>query len=142
MDKLIPRIPFADWIDNGVDWLVQTFSSVFDGIAIFLETIVEGSVDGLAACSINLARNFICFTCLVDIYEEDCDILISRIFIHRLLRLLVSNASNARTCSNVSHFCYCYRHTDWNIGFTTSSQQEKLLTQFWISCRQCQPLST
>ena len=48
MDKLLPRIPFADWIDNGVDWLVQTFSSVFDGIAILLETIVEGSVDGLA----------------------------------------------------------------------------------------------
>lgn len=48
MDKLLPRIPFADWIDNGVDWLVQTFSAVFDGIAVMLETIVEGSVDMLA----------------------------------------------------------------------------------------------
>ena len=47
MDKLLPRIPFADWIDNGVDWLVQAFSPVFDGISIVLETIVEGSVDGL-----------------------------------------------------------------------------------------------
>ena len=47
MDKLLPRIPFADWIDNGVDWLVQTFSAVFDGIAVLLETMVEGSVDGL-----------------------------------------------------------------------------------------------
>lgn len=47
MNNLIPRLPFADWIDNGVDWIVQTFGSVFDGIAIFLETIVEGSVDGL-----------------------------------------------------------------------------------------------
>ena len=47
LNNLIPRLPFADWIDNGVDWIVQTFSSVFDGIAIFLETIVEGSVDGL-----------------------------------------------------------------------------------------------
>ncbi|MCZ2259603.1 ABC transporter permease [Sporosarcina sp. G11-34] len=48
MDKLLPRIPFADWIDNGVDWLVTTFSTVFDGIAVLLETIVEGSVNGMA----------------------------------------------------------------------------------------------
>ena len=48
MDKLLPRIPFADWIDNGVDWLVTTFGAVFDGIAVLLETIVEGSVDGMA----------------------------------------------------------------------------------------------
>lgn len=47
LDNLLPRLPFADWIDNGVDWIVQTFDSVFDGIATFLETIVEGSVDGL-----------------------------------------------------------------------------------------------
>src|SRR4051794_33452544 len=48
MDKLLPRIPFADWVDNGVDWLVQAFSPVLDGIAVMLETIVEGSVDMLA----------------------------------------------------------------------------------------------
>lgn len=48
MNNLLPRIPFADWIDTGVDWLVDTFSSVFDGIAVLLETIVEGSVDGMA----------------------------------------------------------------------------------------------
>lgn len=47
MNNLLPRLPFADWIDDGVDWIVQTFDSVFDGIATFLETIVEGSVDGL-----------------------------------------------------------------------------------------------
>ena len=23
--NLLPRLPFADWIDNGVDWLVATF---------------------------------------------------------------------------------------------------------------------
>ena len=23
MDNLLPRLPFADWIDNGVDWLVS-----------------------------------------------------------------------------------------------------------------------
>lgn len=45
MDKFLPRLPFADWIDTGVDWLVDNFSSVFDGIATLLETIVEGSVD-------------------------------------------------------------------------------------------------
>jgi len=59
MDKLLPRIPFADWIDNGVDWLVTTFGAVFDGIAVLLETIVEGSVDGMALIpSILLAMIF------------------------------------------------------------------------------------
>ena len=46
MDKL-PRLPFSSWIDSGVDWLVTTFSSVFDGIATILSTMVEGAVDGL-----------------------------------------------------------------------------------------------
>jgi glycine betaine/proline transport system permease protein len=45
MDKLLPRLPFADWIDSAVDWLVTTFGTVFDGIADLLEGIVEGSVD-------------------------------------------------------------------------------------------------
>lgn len=47
MDKLIPRLPFAEWIDKGVDWLVVTFGTVFDGISEFLKTIVEGSVEWL-----------------------------------------------------------------------------------------------
>ncbi|HJF31707.1 MAG TPA: proline/glycine betaine ABC transporter permease [Sporosarcina psychrophila] len=47
MDKLIPRLPFADWIDNGVDWLVVTFGTLFDGISNFLKGIVEGSVEWL-----------------------------------------------------------------------------------------------
>jgi len=45
MDELLPRLPFADWIDFAVDWLVSTFGTVFDGIADLLEGIVEGSVD-------------------------------------------------------------------------------------------------
>ena len=45
MDKLLPRLPFAEWIDNGVDWLVVTFGTVFDGISEFLKGIVEGSVE-------------------------------------------------------------------------------------------------
>ncbi len=47
MDKLLPRLPFAEWIDNGVDWLVVTFGTVFDGISDFLKGIVEGSVEWL-----------------------------------------------------------------------------------------------
>ena len=43
----LPRLPFADWIDNGVDWLVTTFGNVFDGISDVLAGIVEGSVEGL-----------------------------------------------------------------------------------------------
>ena len=45
MDKLLPRLPFAEWIDNIVDWLVVTFGTVFDGISDFLKGIVEGSVE-------------------------------------------------------------------------------------------------
>ncbi|QBP41138.1 ABC transporter permease [Paenisporosarcina antarctica] len=47
MDELLPRIPFAEWIDFAVNWLVTTFGTVFDGIADLLEGIVEGSVDVL-----------------------------------------------------------------------------------------------
>ncbi|WP_342515121.1 proline/glycine betaine ABC transporter permease [Sporosarcina sp. FSL K6-1522] len=45
MNNLLPRLPFADWIDDGVDWLVSTFGSVFDGISDLLTGIVEGSVE-------------------------------------------------------------------------------------------------
>ncbi|WP_301107760.1 proline/glycine betaine ABC transporter permease [Sporosarcina sp.] len=46
MSKL-PRLPFADWIDVGVDWLVVTFGTLFDGISDFLKGIVEGLVTGM-----------------------------------------------------------------------------------------------
>ncbi|AOV07132.1 ABC transporter permease [Sporosarcina ureilytica] len=45
MDKFLPRLPFADWIDDGVQWLTDVFAPLFDGIATFLEAIVEGSVN-------------------------------------------------------------------------------------------------
>ncbi|MDS9473059.1 proline/glycine betaine ABC transporter permease [Sporosarcina pasteurii] len=45
MDKFLPRLPFADWIDDGVQWLTDIFAPLFDGISTFLEAIVEGSVD-------------------------------------------------------------------------------------------------
>ncbi len=45
MNELLPRLPFADWIDTGVDWLVDVFGPVFDGIATGLETTVETFVD-------------------------------------------------------------------------------------------------
>lgn len=48
MNNLLPRLPFAEWIDTGVGWLTDTFGSVFDGIADALEFIVEGSVEMLA----------------------------------------------------------------------------------------------
>ena len=48
MNNLLPRLPFADWIDNGVDWLVTTFGTVFDGISDVLAGIVEGSVEWLS----------------------------------------------------------------------------------------------
>ena len=48
MNNLLPRLPFAEWIDNGVDWLVREFSGFFDGIATGLEWIVTSSVEWMA----------------------------------------------------------------------------------------------
>ncbi|MBB4823432.1 glycine betaine/proline transport system permease protein [Sporosarcina luteola] len=48
MNKLLPRLPFADWIDTGIDWLVNQFGSVFDGLSAFLKGTVEGAVDLMA----------------------------------------------------------------------------------------------
>ena len=47
MNEFLPRLPFAQWIDSGVDWLVVTFGSFFDGISDVLKAIVEGSVDAM-----------------------------------------------------------------------------------------------
>ncbi|MGV3465732.1 MAG: ABC transporter permease [Heyndrickxia sp.] len=43
MDKWLPRIPLADWIDTFVDWLTSTFGGLFDGVS----SAVESSVDGI-----------------------------------------------------------------------------------------------
>ena len=45
MNELLPRLPFADWIDTGVDWLVDVAGPLFDGIATGLEGTVEVFVD-------------------------------------------------------------------------------------------------
>ncbi len=45
MNELLPRLPFADWIDTGVDWLVDIAGPLFDGIATGLEATVETFVD-------------------------------------------------------------------------------------------------
>ena len=47
MNELLPRLPFADWIDTGVDWLVDVAGPLFDGIATGLESVVEAFVEVL-----------------------------------------------------------------------------------------------
>jgi len=47
MSELLPRIPLASWIDQLLDWLITTFGTVFDGVTVFLEGIVDGMVNGL-----------------------------------------------------------------------------------------------
>ncbi|WP_458415017.1 ABC transporter permease [Schinkia sp. CFF1] len=47
-EGFLPKLPLADWIDNLVDWLTDTFEVTFDGISNNLEVVVEGMVDGLA----------------------------------------------------------------------------------------------
>lgn len=44
MDDLLPRIPLAAWIDRFIDWLINQFSDVFDGMATFLEGTVVNIV--------------------------------------------------------------------------------------------------
>ena len=42
MDKLLPRLPFADWIDNGVDWLVSNISvQCLTEFQIFLKELLK-----------------------------------------------------------------------------------------------------
>ncbi|MDQ0989927.1 ABC transporter permease/substrate binding protein [Streptomyces sp. V3I7] len=41
----MPRLPLGDWVDSGVNWLVQHMSWLFDAI----RTVVEGMYDGLDA---------------------------------------------------------------------------------------------
>lgn len=47
-EGFLPKLPLADWIDNLVDWLTDTFEVTFNGISNNLEVVVEGMVDGLA----------------------------------------------------------------------------------------------
>jgi glycine betaine/proline transport system substrate-binding protein len=41
----VPRIPFGDWVNSTVDWLLTHMGWLFD----FLKTVFEGSYDGIAA---------------------------------------------------------------------------------------------
>jgi len=45
MDKWLPRIPLADWIDSFVDWLTSTFGGLFDGVSSAVENAVDGIVN-------------------------------------------------------------------------------------------------
>ncbi|MFC4410148.1 ABC transporter permease [Chungangia koreensis] len=85
MDELLPRIPFADWIDQLVDWLVATFGTVFDGIADFLEGVVEGSVDLLNMVpSILLAVLFAALAWLISTRKVAIFTLIGLLFVDYL----------------------------------------------------------
>ncbi|WP_210468375.1 proline/glycine betaine ABC transporter permease [Sporosarcina sp. 6E9] len=85
MDKLLPRLPFSEWIDNGVDWLIEHFGSVLDGIAIVLQTIVEGFVDTLAVVpSILLAILFAIAAWLISTRKIGVFTLIGFLFIDYL----------------------------------------------------------
>ncbi|MFF7371631.1 ABC transporter permease/substrate binding protein [Streptomyces tricolor] len=41
----MPRIPLGDWVDSGVDWLVDHLSWLFDAV----KTVMEGMYDGIDA---------------------------------------------------------------------------------------------
>ncbi|QUW22832.1 proline/glycine betaine ABC transporter permease [Sporosarcina sp. Marseille-Q4063] len=85
MDKLLPRIPFSEWIDSGVDWLIDNFGSVFDGIALVLKTMVEGFVDALAIVpSILLAIIFAIVAWLISTRKIGVFTLIGFLFIDYL----------------------------------------------------------
>lgn len=41
------RIPLRDWISDGVDYLIDNFSPIFDGITTFVRFLVETFKDGM-----------------------------------------------------------------------------------------------
>lgn len=85
MDELLPRLPFADWIDQLVDWLVATFGTVFDGVAAFLEGVVEGGVELLNMVpSILLAVLFAALAWLISTRKIALFTLIGLLFIDYL----------------------------------------------------------
>ena len=117
----LPRLPFADWIDNGVDWLVTTFGTVFDGISDVLAGIVEGSVEGLNMVpSILLAVLFSLLAWLISTRRIALFSLIGLLFIdylgywYPMLQMLALG----------SYFCHdsdCDWYSTWYLGFTTSN---------------------
>ena len=83
MDNLLPRLPFASWIDDGVDWLVSNFGSVFDGIANFLKGVVEGAVDGMGLIgAFHFTSRSIRVGRMVHFDKADCDLHIGRFVVH------------------------------------------------------------
>ncbi|MDQ0216619.1 glycine betaine/proline transport system permease protein [Oikeobacillus pervagus] len=44
MKDSLPKLPLADWVDAGIEWLTTNFSGVFDQTSLFLETTVESLV--------------------------------------------------------------------------------------------------
>ncbi|MHC0036412.1 ABC transporter permease [Pseudoneobacillus sp. C159] len=47
MDRLLPKLPIADWIDAAVNWLTINLEFAFDGITSILQLIVDGLVAGM-----------------------------------------------------------------------------------------------
>lgn len=41
----MPRIPFGDWVNDVVDWLLNHMAWLFD----FLKTVFSGTYDGIDA---------------------------------------------------------------------------------------------
>lgn len=95
MNELLPRLPFADWIDQAVDWLVSTFGTAFDGVSTFVEGMVEGAVNILDLVpSILLAIIFAAIAWLISTRKVAIFSLIGLLFIdylgywHEMLQML------------------------------------------------------
>lgn len=41
----MPRIPFGDWVNSAVDWLLNHMAWLFD----FFKTVFQGTYDGIDA---------------------------------------------------------------------------------------------
>ena len=124
MDKLLPRLPFAEWIDDGVDWLVVTFGTVFDGISDFLKGIVEGISRIARYRAFYFTCRVICLACVVRFHSSHRFIHINRLAVHRLLGLLVPNATNASSRTHLSILCANNWDSCRYLGITTSNSQK------------------
>ncbi|WP_153126818.1 ABC transporter permease [Peribacillus tepidiphilus] len=48
MEKWLPKVPIADWVDVFVNWLTDNLEEAFNGITNVLETLVEGMFTGFS----------------------------------------------------------------------------------------------
>lgn len=53
-DNIIPRIPIGDWTNEGIDWLTENATWLFDAFSAVMEFLVEGFSEALTSVPVLL----------------------------------------------------------------------------------------